>query len=63
MLLLEEITICSIEVFKDIESNMAVGRRKLGNLTSATAKSNVIVQQYTSSYIFTAELQTTKSDL
>jgi len=41
---LEDITTTSIEVFKDCESDMAVGIWKLGNTTQVTAESNVIVQ-------------------
>ena len=42
---LEEIITSSIEVFKDCESDMAVGIRKLGNTTQLTAECKVIVQQ------------------
>jgi len=37
---LEDIITSSSEVFKDFESNMAVGIRQLGNLTRKTAQSN-----------------------
>jgi len=43
--LLEEIITSSNEVFKGFESDMAVGIRKLGNLTPKTAKSNDKVKQ------------------
>jgi len=42
---LEEIITSSIMVYKDCESDMAVGIRKLGNTTRVTAESKVIVQQ------------------
>jgi len=41
---LEHIITSSNEVFKDFESDMAVGIRKLGNVTRETAESYVIVQ-------------------
>jgi hypothetical protein len=44
-LFLEEIITSSIEVFQDLESDMAVGIRNLGIATRAAAESNVIVQQ------------------
>ena len=37
---LEEIITLSSDVFKDFESDMAVGIRQLGNPTGKTAKSN-----------------------
>jgi hypothetical protein len=42
---LEEIFTSCNEVFIDLESNMAVGIRKLGNLTWETVGSNVIGKQ------------------
>jgi hypothetical protein len=42
---LEEIITSSMEVFKDCESDMAVGIRKFGNMTQMTGGSELIVQQ------------------
>jgi len=42
---LEEILTSSNEVFKDFQSDMAVGIRKLGNATRNTAKGNDTVKQ------------------
>jgi len=43
--LLAEIITSSNKVFKDLESNMAVGIRTLGNATCETAESNLIVTE------------------
>jgi len=42
---LEEIITSSNVVFIDFESDMVVGRRRLGNPTCETAESNIIVKQ------------------
>jgi len=42
---LGEIIASSNEIFKDFESDMAVGIKTLGNTTWETAESNVIVKQ------------------
>jgi hypothetical protein len=44
-MVLEEILTSSNEVFKDFESDMAVGIRKLGNLTRETAESTDTIQR------------------
>jgi len=54
---LEEIITSSHEVFEDVESDMAVGIRRLGNQTGETAKHNIIVTQNASSAILTGELE------
>ena len=60
---LEEIIISSIQVFKDCESDMAVGIGNLGDSSHSTAKSDVIVLQNAGSVIFPLELQSKYSDL
>jgi len=54
----EEIITSSIEVVNDSKSDMAVGIRRLGNPTGATAENNVIAQQNAGSQILTLEIQT-----
>jgi len=53
----------SNEVFKDFESDMAVGIIKLGNLTRQTAGSNNTAKQTVGSLILTLLLQVKKPDL
>jgi len=60
---LEEIITSSNEVFKDFESDMAVGIRKLVNLTRETAESNNTVHLLAGSSILTLQLQAKQSDL
>jgi len=60
---LEVIVSSRNDVFKDFESHVVGGIRKLGNSTGETAKSNVIVKHNAGSYILTLELQAKKSDL
>jgi len=43
--ILEEIITLSKEAFKDLESDMAVRIRQLGNSCRKTAKSNITVEQ------------------
>jgi len=50
-------------VFKDFESDMAVGIRKLGNSTRKSAKSNDTVKQTAGSQILTLQVDAKSSDL
>ena len=50
-------------MFKDFESDMAVGIRNLGNPTRKTAEGNDTVKQTAGSEILTLWLQAKKSDL
>ena len=59
----EEIITSSNEMFKEYESDMAVGNRQLGNSTGETARSQVTVQQTAGSSILTQKLHAQKSDL
>jgi hypothetical protein len=59
---LDEIITSRNEIFEDCESDMAVGLRKLGNMTRVTAKSIVILQQIPGSSIVNLDLQAKISD-
>jgi len=59
---LQQIIVCSIEVFIDFESGMVGQIRNLGIATCASAESIVVVQSYPGSSILTPEVQATKSD-
>jgi hypothetical protein len=59
---LEKIITSRQEVFKDYESEMAVGIGKLGDPTQETADCNDPVNQTTGCYILTVQLQVTKAD-
>jgi hypothetical protein len=61
--LFEEIITSSNDVYKDFESDMAVGIRMQGNPTQETAKGNNTTKQNASSYVLTRELQAKKSNL
>jgi len=60
---LEEIITSSNEVYKDFESDMEVGIRKLGSPTRDTVESNLTVQQAAGSSLITLQPQAKKSDL
>jgi hypothetical protein len=54
---LAEITTLSNEVIKDVESDLAVGITKMGNLTQETAETNVSSSPTAGSEILTLVLQ------
>ena len=60
---LDKIITSSKVMFKDFESDMAVGIRNLGNATRKTTKANDTVKQTAGSQILTLQLQAKKSDL
>ena len=60
---LEEIIPSSNVVFKDFESNMAIGIRMLGHLTRNTAEGNDTINQTAGSELLTLQLQVQNSDL
>jgi len=60
---LEEIITSSKEVFKDLESDMAVRIRTLVDSTQKPGESDDTVKQTASSTILTLQLQAKKSDL